>query len=250
MIDIIIIDDEQLCREHLQGLIVEKFPQINIVSIACSFEAGLGPILGNQADLVFIDLDMAEKHSFKLFELTVKNNLGLVFTSRSVRKVKQVCSFNNFQYIIKPVQIAQLRKVLERFRKTPTIIETGCRFIFQDKQRNVFPEKIMIPDSTGVQIVKLDQIVRCSADKNYTTVYFKNGKQKVVSKPICQFEKVLSKGDFVRVHRTDLINLSYVERYEKGKGGSVLMSDGSSVYVSVRKKQELIEKMKKYAHAL
>jgi two-component system, LytTR family, response regulator len=224
MIDIIIIDDEQLCREHLQGLIVENFPQINIVSIACSFEAGLGSIFGNQADLVF--------------------------TSRSVRKVKQVCSFNNFQYLIKPVQIAQLKKVLERFRKTATLIETGCRFTFQDKQRNVFPEKIMIPDSTGVQIVKLDQIVRCSADKNYTTVYFKNGKQKVVSKPICQFEKVLSKGDFVRVHRTDLINLSYVERYEKGKGGSVLMSDGSSVYVSVRKKQELIEKMKKYAHAL
>ncbi len=108
-------------------------------------------------------------------------------------------------------------------------------------------EKIIIPSTDGLNIVKLSEILRLEASDVYTVFYMTNGQRFVASKPLNNYEKILEDLPFSRIHSKHLINLMFVKRYVKGKGGSVIMEDNTEVEVSVRKKADFLEKLKEYA---
>lgn len=95
--------------------------------------------------------------------------------------------------------------------------------------------------------VKVNDIISCEADSNYTKIFFTNDKPFLVSRNLSYFEELLADLPFVRVHHKHLINLAKVKRYIKGRGGSVEMCDGQDIEVSVRKKDEFLTAMAHYA---
>ena len=102
------------------------------------------------------------------------------------------------------------------------------------------PTKIALTDNTGIEFVHLDNILYCIADKNYTTFHFKNKTYKIVSKNIGEFEKILNKSNFFRIHQSSIVNLNYITKLTKGENTSVFMEDGNELSVSRSKKEELI----------
>ena len=104
--------------------------------------------------------------------------------------------------------------------------------------------KVGLPTANGVKFVKVEDIVRCEADGPYTQVFMNNCERLVVSKNLKIYEELLADNKFLRVHKSHLININYIDKYINGDGGSVVMSDGSTVEVSRRKKDELLAMMK------
>ena len=94
-------------------------------------------------------------------------------------------------------------------------------------------------------MVDLSEIIRCEADKNYTFFYLNNGKKILVSRTLKDFETLLSNHGFFRVQQSHLINLEYIERYDKHEGGSVIMRDGSAVPLSPAKKDQFFNMLEK-----
>jgi two-component system LytT family response regulator len=89
----------------------------------------------------------------------------------------------------------------------------------------------------------IEDIVRCHSDVNYTTIYKKDKQKIVVAKTLKEFEELLTEQNFFRIHNSDLINLDCIKSYNKGKGGSVLLNDGTELEVSTRRKEEFLKKM-------
>ena len=112
------------------------------------------------------------------------------------------------------------------------------------KATNKANQKIVLPQLNGFDVVKLDEIIRCQANDNFTEFYLTNGTRKLISRTLKFYEDMLREFDFIRIHKSHLINLQYVVRYLKGKGGQVEMADGSVVDVSVNRKEELLEKFR------
>ena len=106
--------------------------------------------------------------------------------------------------------------------------------------------KVGLPTSSGIQFVKVDDIVRCEADGSYTQVFMSTGERIMVSKNLKIYEDLFSGNSFLRVHKSHLINISYIDKYMNtgGDGGSIAMADGSVVEVSRRKKDELLSMLK------
>lgn len=111
-------------------------------------------------------------------------------------------------------------------------------------------QKIILPSMEGFIVVELDDIVRCEASNNYTVFYFKDGKTITVSKPLNNYEKVLIDENFARVHNKHLVNLKYIKKYVKGKGGYLIMNDDNHVYVSAGKKKDFLNQIKQYAKSV
>ncbi|MCK7557073.1 LytTR family transcriptional regulator [Chitinophaga sedimenti] len=88
----------------------------------------------------------------------------------------------------------------------------------------------------------VQSIVRCESTGNYTKIFFTDRKQLLVSKPLKEFEELLTDIDFFRVHNSHLINLQQMESYIRGEGGFALMSDGTQVEVSRRRKSDFLKK--------
>ena len=103
--------------------------------------------------------------------------------------------------------------------------------------------KIALPTMEGLQMIPVDQIISCESDSNYTILLLKNNKKIVVSRTLKEIEELLEEHSFIRVHRCYLANLNEVEKYVKGEGGYLVMSDGTTIDVARNKKEMLMKKL-------
>jgi len=103
--------------------------------------------------------------------------------------------------------------------------------------------KIALPTMEGLQMILVNSIISCEADSNYTILLLKGNKKVIVSTTLKEIEESLEEYSFARVHRSYLVNLNEVEKYIKGEGGYLIMSDGSNIDVSRNKKENLLKKL-------
>ena len=99
--------------------------------------------------------------------------------------------------------------------------------------------KITIPLQNGFEVLETKDILFCQADDNYTNIFIKD-KKKLVSKTLKYFEGILSESGFARIHKSYLVNVNAIIEYRKGKGGSVILSNGKEIMVSPTRKKELL----------
>jgi two-component system LytT family response regulator len=112
------------------------------------------------------------------------------------------------------------------------------------KSNTIQHKKIVLPQMDGFEVVNVNDIIRAEANDNYTNLYLTNGKTYLVSKTLKHFDDMLGDFDFIRTHKSHLVNLQYITKYIKGKSGQVRMSDDSYVDVSATRKKELLERFK------
>ena len=103
--------------------------------------------------------------------------------------------------------------------------------------------KLVLPLMEGFDVVRMEEILYCEAQDNFTCFYFLDGKKSMICRNLKFYEKVLTEFGFCRIHRSYIVNLEYVRRYLKGKGGSVVLENGKEIMVSNNKKGELIRRV-------
>ena len=106
-------------------------------------------------------------------------------------------------------------------------------------------KRIVLKTFEKLQLVPVAEIIRCEADRNYTLFYLRDERKIIVSHSIKDYDDILCEQGFFRVHKSHIINLKFVDSYIKSDGGSVLLTDGTSIPVAMRKKQRLIELFEK-----
>ena len=100
--------------------------------------------------------------------------------------------------------------------------------------------KISISTTDKIHLINVDDIIRCESDNYYTIIFFKDGSNLLVSKTLKDMEQKLEEYDFVRTHKSHLVNIRCIRNFIKDEM-MVLMSDGSKVPVSKRKKEKIME---------
>jgi two-component system LytT family response regulator len=103
--------------------------------------------------------------------------------------------------------------------------------------------RIAINAANTVNVLKINDIVHCESQRSYTQLYLKDGNKLTVTKTLKQFEQELMDYHFIRIHQSHLVNLNYIEKYVKNKGGCVVLSNGSKLPVAIRKKEILFKEL-------
>jgi two-component system LytT family response regulator len=246
IIKTILVDDDKTSIVTLKALIGGHFPKINIVGIAETVAQAVTLIDEEKPDLVFLDIHLPDGEGFDVFDKVEYQEFKVIFITAHDKYALRAFEFSALHYLVKPVTFEGLKIACDRFRENPgEEIDNKLR-IFRDSLQNK-NEKIIIPSTEGLNVVKIADILRLEADDVYTFFYMIDGQRYIASKPLNNYEKILEDLPFCRIHAKHLINLMYVRRYVKGKGGSVIMEDNKEVEVSVRKKAEFLEKLKNYA---
>jgi len=104
--------------------------------------------------------------------------------------------------------------------------------------------RIGIPTMKGITVLNVEDILYCEAQRSYTYFHLTNNKSILISKPLFDYDKLLADSVFFRVHKSFLINLMHVKEYRRGEGGSVVMSNGTNIDVSRRKKELFLNRMR------
>lgn len=107
-------------------------------------------------------------------------------------------------------------------------------------------QKFRVPTANGFAIIDADEIVVCTAARSYTTLHLANHKKMLISSPLTDIEQLLPTHQFLRVHRSYLINLEHVKEYVRGEGGTLVMSNEIRVDVSRRRKEQFMLAIKEH----
>jgi two-component system LytT family response regulator len=234
----LIIDDEQRTRELIAKMI-ESF-DMGIVAIPKgeNVKSGLEAIREIQPDLVFLDIQMPDGTGFDLLKAIPDKNFEVIFITAHEEFAIKAIKFSALDYILKPVDPEELRGALERALETMNG-QKNEQPQFEALQHNIQPNqkrRLVLKTQESVHVVELDHIIRCEADRNYTSFYLTEGKKILVSRTLKDYETLLSGHNFLRVQQSHLVNLNFVDRYDKGNGGAVVMKDGSEVPLSPAKR--------------
>ena len=247
MIRALIIDDEEDCIEGLQNLLVNGHENIvEVVGRAKTVRDGIEAIALLRPDLVFLDVQIGQKTGFDLLRALPEIDFEIIFTTAFEKFALQAIKFSALDYLLKPIDVDELDIALMKLLNEKSRKDTADKIdlLLQNTQKSdgLF-KKIIVPTISGFEFIEIGNIIRCESDNNYTTIYIKEKQKILVSKTLKDFEELLYNYSFFRIHNSHLINLSYIKSYNKGKGGSVILTDCTEVEVSSRRRDDFINRL-------
>jgi two-component system LytT family response regulator len=245
MITAIIVDDEPYSCETLTTLLDKYCPTVKVIDVCYSAETALRSIPKNAPDVVFLDVEMPGMNGFELLEELNEINFQLVFTTSYDQYAIKAIRFSALDYLLKPVDREELQKAVEKVsQKLKTTLPQQLEILLNKLHKtSSSTQKVALPTMEGLQLIAIDSIIYCASESNYTRIYLKQKEKIIVSRTLKDIEQMLDEYSFIRVHHSYLINLPEVEKYIKGEGGYLIMSDGSTVDVSRSRKEILMQKL-------
>lgn len=243
MIKAIIIDDETNCIEMLDWLIKTYCPGIEIMAQCSSAEEGIKAIKKHSPDVIFLDIEMPKMNGFDLLQQLTPVNFEVIFTTAYDKFAIKAFKFSAMDYLLKPIDADDLKNAVIRLetKLQSAKPDAGIEALLNNIKSIHQPlNKIAIPTQEGLVFTIIKDIIRCESDSNYTTFFLSGDKQIVSSKSMKEYEELLEEYNFFRVHNSHLINLNHLEKYVKGDGGYVVMSDKCTVPVSRSRKEDFI----------
>jgi two-component system LytT family response regulator len=240
----VIVEDEAAAREVLKNYLSKYCPQVEVVGEAHNFKEAVPLLHDLTPQLVFLDVEMPFGNAFDVLEackdLHFETIFVTAFSEYSLRALNQSAAY----YLLKPISIEELILAVSKvhqqlinqviFNRNKIIVEN-----FHEKQ----PEKqqVILPTLEGVEVVKMEEIVRLKGNGNFTDLFLADGSKKMVCRFLKHFSEILPL-PFIRVHKSHIINLHFVKAYNKG--GYVTMNDESEIEVSATYKEEFLRRFR------
>ncbi|MGB5781186.1 MAG: LytTR family DNA-binding domain-containing protein [Eudoraea sp.] len=238
MLKAVIIEDESSSREILRNYLAKYCKNVNVLGEAASVKEGLELLAQTQPDVVFLDVEMPFGNAFDLLDQLPERSFETVFVTAYNSYALEALNNHAAYYLMKPINIDELIKSVSYVTEIKEKENALENRILKSKL-NKAEGKITLPQQDGFQVLNISEILYCKADDNYTEIFLEN-KKFVVSKTLKYFEEALADYPFARIHKSYLVNVNEVIKYRKGKGGSVIVSNGKELLVSASKKKQLL----------
>jgi two-component system, LytTR family, response regulator len=239
----ILIDDEYNSLQNLQQKIKEFCPDVTVVAATQKPEEAILLINQHHPDVIFLDIEMPKMSGFRMLEQLGQLDSEIIFTTAYNHYAIDAIRMSAFDYLTKPIAIADLQKAVERLAQqqqqhyTKERVDILKHSLSGTKSQE---DKITLATTEGIEFIPVKNILRIESSSNYSKLFFTDGKQKTVTRLLKDFETMLLPYRFYRIHNSHLINLNYIQKYIRGEGGQVIMQNGDSIDVSRRKKEEFL----------
>ena len=244
----VIIDDSAQARKLLRLMLLELAPEIKHVGEAENVNDGLRLIDKEQPDVVFLDIEMPGKTGLQLAEILLDRNFkgNVVFTTAYNAHAIKAFRLSAIDYLLKPIQEDQLTEAVEKLKeeKKNRDNENRLRALSENlhQERN---EVLCIPSNNGFEYIPVMEIEYLEADGSYVKIYCVNNRSKTVSKNLKYFESALTDcTNFIRTHRSFLVNLYFVTNYSKSDGGYLTLKRNVQIPISRKRKQAIQDILK------
>ncbi|SHG30575.1 two component transcriptional regulator, LytTR family [Salegentibacter echinorum] len=243
MIKAVIIDDEINAQSLLEKTLDRYLPnRVNIVAKCNGVDAGVLAIKKHEPDLVFLDIQMPEKNGFELFKYFKVIKFEVIFTTAYDKFGIKAIKRSALDYLLKPINHLELAEAIRKYEKKDEGNSAQRKLSLLLENLNVNDQnvsKIAFPTLEGFELIHTNQILYCKAESNYCRIKKIDSTAKLASKTLKFVEELLPVNSFNRIHKSYVINLNYVVRYNKADK-EIELTNGEKLPVSFRKEEEFI----------
>ncbi|MBR5216652.1 MAG: response regulator transcription factor [Bacteroidales bacterium] len=243
MIRCVIVEDEEMARNVLKSLLAQYCQDVMVCAEADDIASGKNMIETFRPDLVFLDIEMPGGSGFKLLTSMDEIDFEVVFITAYEQFAIKAIRHDALDYILKPIDPKELVAAVEKVKEAK--YKKTLKKQYDSLLKNLDPEqlvvrKISLSTADKIHLIDVDDIIRCESDNYYTIIFFKDGSSLMVSKTLKEMDQKLEEYDFVRTHKSHLVNMRCIKNFIKDEM-MVVMTDGTKVPVSKRKKERILE---------
>lgn len=238
----VIVEDEPAAREALKNYLSKYCPQIEVTGEAQNCKEAIPLLHELQPQLVFLDVEMPFGNAFDVLEgcrdLYFETIFVTAFSEYSLRALNQSAAY----YLLKPVSIEELILAVNKVQQhivNREIINRNRVLIENFRESRPEKQQVILPTLEGFEVVKMEDIVRLQGNGNFTDIYLRNKTKKMVCRFLKHFSEILPY-PFIRVHKSHIINSSFVKAYHKNSGGYIVLEDNTEIEVSPTYKEEFL----------
>ncbi len=250
---VIIIDDEPQSHLALRAQLEKNYPFIQILGNGYNVAEGYELIQKKKPALVFLDIEMPDGTGFDLLQKFGELTFQVIFVTAHNQYARRAIKFGALDYLLKPILSEELAAAISRAqqkikqqistKQLELMLET-----FQLLQQKKLPTRLAISTSEGIIYKQVKDIIRLEAKANYTEFTFTNTSKKLLaSVNLGGYEEQFAPyEEFMRVHRSHLVNLKFVERFVNVGGNFVKMIGGDNISISRIYKEQVLNRLNKF----
>lgn len=249
----IIVDDEAQSHDALLLLLKKNHLDIEVVAQAYNVEEGVAAIQKHNPDLLFLDIEMPDGDGFDLLRRITNRTFETIFITAFHDRAIEAFEVEAIHYLMKPPSEETLIKAIKRAKEKSQkgILDEQLKLIagyIQGQNNHALPSKIRIPTIDGIIFKPIKDIIRLKAEAGYTMFYFTENHTNILASTNIGLyvDRLKPYQEFMKVHRSHIVNLNFVEKYVKSDGGYLEMVNGDHVDVSRRFRDELITRMNSF----
>lgn len=242
---VIIIDDEPDAIEVLESIVVNHTSDVQVAATTTDPALGIELILTHEPDFIFLDVEMGSMSGFDLLDCLAgsSSRFKVIFVTAYEHYAIKAIKNNALDYILKPIKV---NEVIQAIAKVRELIKADVLYNIADysAEKHKFPLTTHIKISTlsGIEFIKEEDVVHLDASGSYTLIHLLDGNRMMVSRPLKKVKSLFDSVFFLKIHRSHVINLEYIKRYETDKS-IVVMSNGVRIPLSRRCKDKFIERI-------
>ena len=243
----LIVDDEKVAREILTSYLQKYCTQIDIIGEAENIMVAKDLIAKKKPDILFLDIEMPFGNAFDLLEELSSVDFEIIFVTAFNEYALQALNMSAVHYLLKPIDIDDLLAATEKaVANIDDKSQVSNAKILIENLKNIEPSnrKVVLPELNGFSVRKVHEILYCTAQENFTQFHFTDKTTALICRKLKHYEKLLTSIGFCRILRSTLVNLDYVKKYVKGRGGQVILENGTTLDVSESRKSALVQAFK------
>jgi len=244
---VILVEDEKNVRKGLAQMLNTFCPDIQIIGEAASVKEAIKLSKTTLFDLVFLDIELTDGSGIDFLRTVHPRNFQVIFVTAYNQYAIDAFRLSAADYLLKPVNpehlVEAVKKVTQMYSKT--ITDTSLSLLLHNWSGQ--ESKMMLKDADNIYIIKVKEILHCAADGGYTRFFLESGQEILTSVTLKEYEKMLSKWGFIRSHHSHLVNYNHIIRFSKSDGGMLVLSSGTEIPVSSRKKEHLLKTLQELA---
>ena len=244
MISAVIIDNEPKSVFTLNSFLYLNCPEVEVVGSANSAKTGKELIVAAKPQLVFLDIEMPMGSGFDLLQSLPEINFEIIFITAYNQYAINAFRFSAVDYLLKPLSISLLKEAVNKvvLRLAQKNLKENYELLLRNiEEQNMSKQKLALTDNGVQYLVALDEIMYLVGSSNYTHIHTK-GKTFLSTKRLKEFEEIMPDQIFCRIHNSHIINMQFVQKIKKGRGGSVIMKDGANFEIAFRRKDDFMSK--------
>ena len=243
----ILVDDEPDGIRTLKKMLETYCPGVEVAATCSNAITAKQELANIRPDVVFLDIQMPGKSGLDLLTEIPEKEFEVIFVTAHNEYMLQALQYSAADYLLKPVDEDRLIEAVQRVEKKMQVERkewTETLMHNLSKTGNPSEMRLCLPTLKGFIVVKLDDIIYCEAERSYTIFHLDGKRTVTVSKSLIEYDNLLQDTQFIRIHKSFLINLHHVKEYQRGEGGMVIMTDNAEIEVSRRKKEFFMNRMK------
>jgi two-component system LytT family response regulator len=236
----IIVDDEIHCREVLRILLEMHCPEIDIVQECEDGFSAINAIAQLKPGIVFMDIEMPGMNAFEMLHQLPEFNFQVIFTTAYDQYAIKAIKFSALDYLLKPIDAEELVLAVKKAKEQEQPVQLQQVQQFQHHLEQPGEDfKLILTNTEGSFFIPPAEIIYCEGRNNYTCFFLTRGRKILCSKTLKEFETILCSHGFLRIHKSLLASIKFIERFSSARN-VVILKDNTELVVSRRRKDEVV----------